>query len=95
MKKVINITIGKTVFLIEEDAFHSLETYLNEIRNHFAKDEESIDVLEDLEKLAENGFSFFSLKPFKLPVAIHKYFSKIILIMQAVFSDSTIAIGFC
>jgi len=36
MKKVINITIGNIVFLIEEDAYKKLDNYLSEIRDYFS-----------------------------------------------------------
>ncbi len=62
MKKVINITIGSTIFLIEEGAYDALNDYLNEIKSHFSRDEEGGDVVEDIEnsiaeKLITKGFN--------------------------------------
>lgn len=49
MKKVINITIGGVVFQIEEDAYQNLQEYLKKIAEHFSKNEESEEILEDIE----------------------------------------------
>jgi len=48
MKKVINITIGNIVFLIEEDAYKKLDNYLSEIRDYFSG-EDGEDILDDIE----------------------------------------------
>ncbi len=58
MKKVINITIGKTVFLIEEDAYQKLDEYLRGIRDYFKSDEGGEDVVNDIEySIAEKFIS--------------------------------------
>ncbi|MFT5360092.1 MAG: phage shock protein PspC (stress-responsive transcriptional regulator) [Candidatus Paceibacteria bacterium] len=62
MKKVINITIGNTIFLIEEGAYSALSNYLDEIKSYFSRDEEGDDVIEDIEnsiaeKLISKGFN--------------------------------------
>ena len=49
MEKVINITIGRVIFSIEEDAYRVLSGYLEEIRNYFAKEENSEEIMEDIE----------------------------------------------
>ncbi|MFC1615665.1 PspC domain-containing protein [Patescibacteria group bacterium] len=49
MKKVINITIGKVVFNVEEDAYKKLSDYLDSIKKHFQKDKDRDEILEDIE----------------------------------------------
>lgn len=49
MKKVINITIGQTIFLIEDDAYQKLKSYLNEIREYFNSKEDGDGVVDDIE----------------------------------------------
>ncbi|PJC37481.1 hypothetical protein CO046_00185 [Candidatus Peregrinibacteria bacterium CG_4_9_14_0_2_um_filter_53_11] len=49
MKKVINITIGRVVFSIEEDAYARLSSYLDEIGSHFAHDTDRAEIIEDIE----------------------------------------------
>ncbi|HEU0085466.1 MAG TPA: PspC domain-containing protein [Candidatus Paceibacterota bacterium] len=49
MKKVINITIGKTVFYIEEEAYEKLASYLEAVRNHFKNEGGFDEIMEDIE----------------------------------------------
>ena len=49
MKKVVNITIGGVVFNVEEDAFKKLSKYLDDISEHFAKDEDKEEIISDIE----------------------------------------------
>ena len=49
MKKVISITIGGSVFNIEDAAYEVLSTYLNSIELHFKKDEDKDEIIEDIE----------------------------------------------
>jgi phage shock protein PspC (stress-responsive transcriptional regulator) len=55
MKKVINITIGNIVFLIEDDAYQKLESYLRDIRNHFST--EGDEIVDDIEGSIAEKFS--------------------------------------
>lgn len=60
MKKTVTISIAKTPFTIEEDAFEKLETYLASIRTHFADNTDAAEILKDIEsriaeRLSENG----------------------------------------
>lgn len=51
MKKTISISIASTPFIVEEDAYEILETYLKEIKKHF---EETSEVVDDIEaRIAE------------------------------------------
>jgi len=56
MKKVINITIGNIVFLIEEDAYKKLDNYLSEIRDYFSG-EDGEDILDDIENSISEKFA--------------------------------------
>lgn len=49
MKKVINITIGSTVWSVEEDAYEQLSNYLDSIKKYFSKDKDGDEIVEDLE----------------------------------------------
>ncbi len=54
MKKTISISIAGTLFWIEEDAFHTLEQYLKEIRAHFKDEPECDEIISDIEvRIAE------------------------------------------
>lgn len=54
MKKVIDITIGKVVFTIEDDAYARLEAYLKSFEASLPNDKEREEVMEDIElRIAE------------------------------------------
>ena len=54
MKKVIDITIGKIVFTIEDDAYARLEAYLRSFEASLPNDKEREEVMEDIElRIAE------------------------------------------
>jgi len=56
MKKVINITIGKTVFMIEDDAYQKLDNYLSGIREYFTNTVDGDEVVEDIENSIAEKF---------------------------------------
>jgi len=49
MKKVINITLGSVVFVIEQDAFDALAAYLEDIKQNLAATEDAKEVIDDIE----------------------------------------------
>ncbi len=54
MKKTLNINIGNSIILIEEDAYEVLTSYLNEIKMHFAKSADDFEIVTDIEnRIAE------------------------------------------
>ncbi len=54
MKKVIDITIGKVVFTIEDDAYTRLEAYLKSFEESLPNNKERAEVMEDIElRIAE------------------------------------------
>ncbi|MFA5831336.1 MAG: DUF2807 domain-containing protein [Candidatus Paceibacterota bacterium] len=54
MKKTISISLAGTPFIIEEDAYQTLESYLSGIRLHFANIPEHGEVVTDIEaRIAE------------------------------------------
>jgi phage shock protein PspC (stress-responsive transcriptional regulator) len=54
MKKTTNINLGGLPFVIDEDAYGSLERYLETIRRHFSYSEGCEEILEDIEiRIAE------------------------------------------
>lgn len=54
MKKTIIINIGNSIIHIEEDAYEVLTAYLNEIKQHFAKNADDFEIVTDIEnRIAE------------------------------------------
>ncbi len=54
MKKTLNINIGNSIILIEEDAYEMLTAYLNEIKFHFSKNADHFEIVTDIEnRIAE------------------------------------------
>ena len=54
MKKTIIINIGNTIIHIEEDGYELLTAYLNEIKQHFAKNADDFEIVTDIEnRIAE------------------------------------------
>ena len=49
MKKTVDINIRGIVFHIDEDAFQKLNSYLNEINNHFKSKKGHEDIINDIE----------------------------------------------
>jgi len=49
MKKTINVNIGRTAFIIDEDAYRKLEGYLNAIEGRFSDSGEQKEIMEDIE----------------------------------------------
>jgi len=54
MKKVENVNIGGSPFLIDEDAYKKLNKYISTIERHFSNSEGHEEIIEDIEfRLAE------------------------------------------
>lgn len=54
MKKTLTVNLNNTVYHIDEDAYESLQEYLNSLRNHFAEEEGAEEILSDIEaRIAE------------------------------------------
>jgi len=54
MKKTVNINLGGRPFIIDEDAYKTLDNYLSSIERHFSKSEGFEDILYDIEaRIAE------------------------------------------
>lgn len=54
MKKTLNINIGNSIIHIEEDAYELLKAYLNEIKAHFARNADDLEIVTDIEnRIAE------------------------------------------
>jgi phage shock protein PspC (stress-responsive transcriptional regulator) len=54
MKKTLNINIGNSIIHIEEDAYEMLTVYLNEVKQHFAKNADDFEIVTDIEnRIAE------------------------------------------
>ncbi len=49
MKKVVNVTIGKTVFVLEDDAYDALKQYLDKVGKYFSKQDDAEEIVEDIE----------------------------------------------
>jgi len=54
MNKIFNINLGGYPFVIDDDAYHKLDKYLNTIRRHFKKSEGCDEIVTDIEsRIAE------------------------------------------
>lgn len=54
MNKVLNINLGGYPFIIDEDAFAHLKSYIGALRRHFAKSEGCDEIIADIEnRIAE------------------------------------------
>ncbi|WP_316823559.1 PspC domain-containing protein [Pedobacter gandavensis] len=54
MKKTLNINIGNSIIHLEEDAYEMLTVYLNEVKQHFAKNADDFEIVTDIEnRIAE------------------------------------------
>ena len=49
MKQVINITLGKIVFAIEQDAYDALSKYLTDVKSNLASDTDASEIVADVE----------------------------------------------
>ena len=49
MKKTLTVNLGGTVFHIDEDAYILLDNYLNNLRYHFRNEEDSDEIVRDME----------------------------------------------
>ena len=55
MKKTITITIGNTVFYVEEDAYEALSEYLDSVKSHFSNRPDGEEIIADIEsRIAEH-----------------------------------------
>jgi phage shock protein PspC (stress-responsive transcriptional regulator) len=57
MKKTLIINIGNSIIHIEEDAYEILTNYLNEIKQHFAKNADDFEIVTDIENRVAEMFS--------------------------------------
>jgi phage shock protein PspC (stress-responsive transcriptional regulator) len=61
MKKTFTISLGQSVFNVEEDAYDILKMYLDSIKNYFQKMENDSEIISDFElRIAENFSSKLS-----------------------------------
>ena len=61
MKKTFTISLGHSVFNVEEDAYDILKMYLDSIKNYFQKMENDSEIISDFElRIAENFSSKLS-----------------------------------
>ncbi|MPM94864.1 hypothetical protein SDC9_142013 [bioreactor metagenome] len=59
MKKVLNVGIGGTSFIIDEDAYQKLDQYLEKFRQKTQMGIQAKDVMEDLEARIAELFNEF------------------------------------
>jgi phage shock protein PspC (stress-responsive transcriptional regulator) len=57
MRKTITITIGQSIFHIEEQAFDTLDIYLRSIRDHFASYDDHEEIVSDIESRMAEEFT--------------------------------------
>lgn len=49
MKKTVNINLNSVSFIIDDDAFEILQTYLNKIEGYFKNSESQKEIMLDIE----------------------------------------------
>lgn len=57
MKKTLSITLGGRVFIVEEDGYHALENYLNDLKRHFTTEGTADELMDDIEVGLAEKFS--------------------------------------
>ncbi len=70
MKKTLNINIGNSIILIEEDAYEMLTAYLNEIKYHFSKNADHFEIVTDIENRIAEMFREIMTKQQKQLISI-------------------------
>lgn len=70
MKKTLNINIGNSIILIEEDAYEMLTGYLNEIKFHFSKNADHFEIVTDIENRIAEMFREMLLQQQKQVISI-------------------------
>ena len=61
MKKTFTISLGYSIFNVEQDAYEILKTYLDSIKKYFQKMENDSEIISDFElRIAENFSSKLS-----------------------------------
>ncbi len=61
MKKTLSIHLGRQLFVIEEDAYDKLQSYLKQLEQSLANEEGLMDIIEDIEmRFAELLHSYLS-----------------------------------
>lgn len=57
MKKTLTVNLGGTVYHIDEDAYILLDNYLNNLKYHFRNEEDSEEIIRDMEERISELFS--------------------------------------
>ena len=52
MKKSLKISLGGVAFVVEDDAYAALESYIELLKEHLGATEESEEVIRDIEERA-------------------------------------------
>lgn len=50
MKKVVKVSIAHFAFTLEEEAFRKVDTYLNDLKTHYAGNENSAEIIDGIEE---------------------------------------------
>ena len=50
MKKVVKVSIGHFAFTLEEEAFRKVDSYLNDLKNHYSKNVNSAEIIDGIEE---------------------------------------------
>ncbi len=57
MKKTLTVNLGGTVYYIDIDAFHLLDTYLQNLKEHFGKETGGDEIVDDIERRVAELFA--------------------------------------
>jgi phage shock protein PspC (stress-responsive transcriptional regulator) len=55
MKKTVSVSLGGFAFMLEEDAFFALESYIEQLKRRFVSDKDCLEIIGDIEsRMAEH-----------------------------------------
>ncbi len=79
MKKTLTVNLANTVYHIDEDAYHILQSYFEKLRKHFTHEKDAEEIMSDIE--ARVGELFNERLSYGMQVISEKEVNEIIVIM--------------
>lgn len=70
MKKVVKVSIGSLAFTLEEDAFNTLNFYLNDLKSHYNSKPNGSEIIEGIEERIADLFMEKNGKDNVVPISI-------------------------
>jgi len=79
MKKTLTVNLANTVYHIDEDAYHILQTYFEKLRKHFSLEKDADEIMSDIEARVSELFN--ERLRYGMQVISEKEVNEIIVIM--------------